>query len=153
MIVIETSAVVQRPVAETFRFVADGFFEHLGRWNPDLVEMKKLSDGPVGVGTKGFEAQVIRGTRYSRTFEVTRLERDRVFEVTGTGSPEQPSEHYRSVFSFTAEGSATRLHYRFELMWPAFMFRFMPFLVRYFIAKDLRRNIGEKLKAAAEAER
>jgi hypothetical protein len=138
MIVIETSAHVHRPVADTFRFVADGFFEHLKLWNPDLVEMKKLSEGPVAKGTTGFEAQVIRGKRYSRSFEITRYEQDRVFEVTGTGS------------AFAPDGAGTRLDYRFELMWPSFMFRFLPFLARHFIAKDLRRNIGEKLKGAAE---
>lgn len=51
----KSSIVIRRPVEEVFDFVATGFFENRPSWTPYAQEAQKLSDGPVGAGTKGTE--------------------------------------------------------------------------------------------------
>jgi hypothetical protein len=56
--VVEAERVVHRPPDVVFDFVATRHFENHPRWDPDLVEMRQTSAGPVAPGTT---AQVIRG--------------------------------------------------------------------------------------------
>jgi hypothetical protein len=48
---------VERPPEAVFDFVARRHFENHPRWDPDLLEMRQTSAGPVGPGTT---ARVIR---------------------------------------------------------------------------------------------
>jgi uncharacterized protein YndB with AHSA1/START domain len=63
-------ATIDRPPEEVFDYLSD--LRHELEWNPDAKEVEKLTDGPVGVGTR-FRAQ------WSRTqpteVEVIRYER------------------------------------------------------------------------------
>ena len=47
---IEVSTVVDRPIATVWDFYAVRHVENHPRWDPDL-ELVKLSDGPIGLGT------------------------------------------------------------------------------------------------------
>jgi uncharacterized protein YndB with AHSA1/START domain len=49
MIRIEKSVVINRPLAEVFEYVAN--FEDYAQWATEVVEAKKTSEGPLGVGT------------------------------------------------------------------------------------------------------
>ena len=74
---VDVSTVVGRPVATVWEFYAVHHVENHPRWDPDL-ELEKLSDGPIGLGT------VIkrRNTRYDTptegTMEVVEFEPERV---------------------------------------------------------------------------
>lgn len=48
-----TSVVVQRPAADVFRYVAEEFFENARKWNMQILEVRKTSDGPIRAGTTG----------------------------------------------------------------------------------------------------
>jgi Polyketide cyclase / dehydrase and lipid transport len=45
----ENTVTIRRPVEDVFAFLAD--FENVPAWNPAIVETRKVSPGPVGVGT------------------------------------------------------------------------------------------------------
>ncbi len=45
----ENTVIIQRSVEDVFAFLAD--FENVPRWNYAIVETRKVSPGPVGVGT------------------------------------------------------------------------------------------------------
>src|SRR5262245_14234581 len=63
------SAVVDRPIAEVFEFLAAGTNDP--KFSPRVQEIRKTTDGPVGVGTV-FESRVKdAGMKTSRTFEIT----------------------------------------------------------------------------------
>jgi carbon monoxide dehydrogenase subunit G len=63
------SAVVERPINEVFAFLADGTNDP--KFSPRVQEIKKTTDGPVGVGTV-FESKVKdAGMTTSRKFELT----------------------------------------------------------------------------------
>ena len=49
MAVIENSVDIDRPQAEVFDYLVD--LRHELEWNPDVVSMEKISEGPVGLGT------------------------------------------------------------------------------------------------------
>jgi hypothetical protein len=64
--------VVDRPIAEVFAFLADGTNDP--KFSPRVLEIRKATDGPVGVGTC-FESKVKdAGMTTSRAFELTEFE-------------------------------------------------------------------------------
>lgn len=63
------STVIDRPIDEVFAFLADGTNDP--KFSPRVQEIRKTTDGPVGVGTV-FESKVKdAGMTTSRTFELT----------------------------------------------------------------------------------
>jgi uncharacterized protein YndB with AHSA1/START domain len=93
---------IQRPCAEVFAFLAD--FENLPRWNYAISRTQKLSDGPVGVGTRYLQARTLP-TPSEQTFEVSEYQPDRRVSVTGTFGP-FPG---RVTYELEPVGDATRL--------------------------------------------
>jgi hypothetical protein len=80
----ENTITIRRPPAEVFAYLAD--FENVPTWNYAIVETKKLSQGPVGVGTK--YRQVRKLPRPSEeSFEVTGYEPEARLSVDGTFGP------------------------------------------------------------------
>ncbi|MBM4405988.1 MAG: hypothetical protein FJ039_07390 [Chloroflexi bacterium] len=80
----EISAIINRPVSEVFAFVAD--FSMASKWMPEVKEMKVLSPGPVGVGSKLQEVlragPKVKG-RYQ--LEITEWAQDSVIAMKGAG--------------------------------------------------------------------
>ena len=146
-IVIEEHTDIARPPEDVFAFVADGYLENLRTMNPAIVELRALTNGPITVGTRAFEAQMIQNKRRERTFRVTKRARPTEFEVQG--EPAGIEKHYLGRYRFEKTPTGTRYHQRFELEWDEPMFKFAPWLVRYFIRKDIRRAQGV-VKAAVE---
>lgn len=65
----EESVEIARPPEEVFAFVADS--ENDARWTPQVEEVRKTSEGPVGVGTT-YEAVVsLLGRRFEVTGEIS----------------------------------------------------------------------------------
>jgi uncharacterized protein YndB with AHSA1/START domain len=63
------STVIDRPIADVFAFLADGTNDP--KFSPRVQEIRKTTDGPVGVGTV-FESTVKdAGMTTSRKFELT----------------------------------------------------------------------------------
>ena len=53
------SAVIDRPPREVFDFLADCRSEEI--WDPDTISVTKLTDGPVGLGTKFRDVNKLSG--------------------------------------------------------------------------------------------
>jgi polyketide cyclase/dehydrase/lipid transport protein len=70
----ENTVTIRKAVEDVFAFLAD--FENIPTWNYAIVETKKTSRGPVGVGTTYRQLRSIP-SRSEEGFEVT------VFEPTG----------------------------------------------------------------------
>jgi predicted FMN-binding regulatory protein PaiB len=62
----------RRAIEDVFAFLAD--FENVPTWNYAIVETKKTSQGPVGVGTTYRQIRSISG-RSEEGFKVTAFER------------------------------------------------------------------------------
>ena len=66
------SAVIEHPIDEVFAFLADGTNDP--KFSPRVQEIRKVTDGPIGVGTV-FESKVKdAGMTTSRKFELTTFE-------------------------------------------------------------------------------
>ncbi len=66
------STVIDRPIADVFAFLADGTNDP--KFSPRVQQIRKTTDGPVGVGTV-FESTVKdAGMKTSRKFELTEVQ-------------------------------------------------------------------------------
>jgi uncharacterized protein YndB with AHSA1/START domain len=87
----EVTTEIDRPIEEVFAFLADG--ENDPKFSPRVLEIKKTTDGPTGVGTVYKSTVKDAGVKTSREFKITEFEsptKIRWFEtsknlVTGEG--------------------------------------------------------------------
>ncbi len=104
MIRIKGDIVIDRPVEEVFDFVADERNEP--RYNAQMRRAEKLSDGPIGVGTR-YRAEVVSGGRpVSMVIEFTGYERPRRLASTTTMSSMDIA--YTLTFEPVREGTRMR---------------------------------------------
>ena len=80
MIHFDLAIDVERPSEDVFAFVAH--FRNMPRWNYFVTRVDKLTDGPIGVGTRFHQ---IRKSD-QQDHEITRLEPDRTVEITTSPS-------------------------------------------------------------------
>jgi uncharacterized protein YndB with AHSA1/START domain len=65
----EATTVVARPIEEVFAFLADG--ENDPKFSPRVQEIRKVTDGPIGVGTRFASTVKDAGMTTKREFELT----------------------------------------------------------------------------------
>ena len=107
-----TTVVIDRPIEEVFDFLADGTNDP--KFSPRVLEIRKTTDGPPGVGTVYASTVKDAGMKTKREFRLTEFERPSRIRWTET------SKNIITVpeggYDFTPEGSGTRLSFynRFE---------------------------------------
>lgn len=85
MIEVESSIVIDRPVDEVFAFVADQ--TNAPRWQHGLVEVRRTTEGPIGVGTRHTAVRQFMGRTMELTNEYVGFERnERVTFEADSGS-------------------------------------------------------------------
>ena len=94
MIRFEASIMIERPVVNVFEFVADG--ENGSKWNSAVLDVKKISEGPVGVGTQYWMARQLGNRRVENSYEVIEFEPNKKLSIKTRSGP-TPFE-YRYVF-------------------------------------------------------
>ncbi len=93
MLRFEHSVVIDRPRRLVFDFVTDP--EHVKKWKKGLVEIRRISPGPVGTGTTEIHVGQFLGRPLEVKRELTEYEPDR-------------KVHYRTTSGlFPAEGQLT----------------------------------------------
>jgi carbon monoxide dehydrogenase subunit G len=65
----EGTTIIDRPIAEVFAFVADG--ENDKKFSPRVQEIRKTTDGPIGVGTVYASTVKDAGMKTQREFKLT----------------------------------------------------------------------------------
>lgn len=73
---IEVTRVIDRPVADVFRFVAVDHVRNHPRWDPDM-ELEQLTEGPTRVGTVIRRRNSHSGSPVEGTMEVVEFEPER----------------------------------------------------------------------------
>ena len=107
MTVVKVERTLHHPPEQVFNFVATNHFQNHPRWDPDLLDMKQTSPGPVQVGT---------------TAHVVRRQGRRTVEGTATVTEYQPNRsaawdvefgpfvlRQRAELAPENDGAATRL--------------------------------------------
>jgi uncharacterized protein YndB with AHSA1/START domain len=109
MVTNEKIITINRPVAEVFAYVSD--LPRGPEWQPGLVEVRRITEGPDGVGTQYNGVRKFMGRRMESVIEYTTYELNKklVFKSISGNSPLVQS----FLFEPTAEG--TKLTARLEI--------------------------------------
>ena len=99
MMRFENSLIVERPVDQVFAFIAD--FENMPRWNYFVLEVRKTTPGPIGLGTTFYQRRKTDEQHYS----IIEYEPDS--RVTVETIPPAPA--LRMSFTFESVGGSTHL--------------------------------------------
>ncbi len=75
MIKVEDSIVIKRPVEEVFAFVADQ--RNAPQWQQGLLEVRRITDGPPGIGTRHTVVRKFMGRRLETDQRVCGVEPNR----------------------------------------------------------------------------
>jgi Polyketide cyclase / dehydrase and lipid transport. len=78
---------VRRSVEEVFDFVGTHYFENHPRWEREVIEVRRLTDGPVGVGDRAVMVRQEYGRRSEAPLEVTAFEPPRTIAFRHVDSP------------------------------------------------------------------
>lgn len=99
---------IRRRPADVFAFLSR--FENVPRWNYAITETRKVSAGPVGVGSRYVQTRTVP-SHSEESFEITEYEPDRRLSIKGTLG-RFPAE---ATYAIEAIGDATRLTNDVEL--------------------------------------
>jgi carbon monoxide dehydrogenase subunit G len=109
MALLQETLEVARPLDEVFAFVGD--FANTKDWDPGVSDSQKVTDGPVGVGTR-YAVDVVFGSRtLPMTYEVTTWDPPNRVVLRGEGSTVTAVDDIR----FEAIERGTRVRYSADL--------------------------------------
>ena len=106
MIGFENTIRIDRPVDEIFAFLSD--FENIPKWNYYVLEVRQLSESPIGVGTTYHQ---VRKTD-EQDFRITEFEPNHTVAVK---TLPQSSPELEMRFSLYEEGNTTRIRDEWKL--------------------------------------
>jgi hypothetical protein len=109
MTTIETSTFIRRSVADVFAFVGDQ--HNAVRWQRGLVEVRRTTDGAIGVGTRHSFIRQIMGRKMEAQNEYTAYVTNEKVSFKTVSGPMQLQATYLTVNS----GEGTQLTCRMDL--------------------------------------
>lgn len=101
----ESSVVIDRPIEEVFAFLADG--ENDPKFSPRVLEIRKTTDGPPGVGTVYASTVKDAGMKTQREFELTEFEPNR--RIRWAERSKNAITAPEGGYDFAPEGDGTRV--------------------------------------------
>src|SRR3954451_20408957 len=141
----EGTAVVDRPIEEGFAFLADGTNDP--KFSPRVLEIAKITDGPVGVGTVFKSTVKDAGMKTDREFEITEFERPTRLRWT------ERSKNQITVptggYALAPDGAGPRVPIRNEFEGHGFGKVILPLALRS--ARKGADQFAQSIKSAVEA--
>jgi uncharacterized protein YndB with AHSA1/START domain len=144
VITVEETVEIGRPAEEVFAYVSDQ--TNAPRWQRGLVEVRRTTEGPIGVGSRHTFVRTLAGRTTRGTNEYTRYEPDRLvaFDATSGGWPVHASYEVEPT-----DAASARLIARIEMR-PTGVFRVAEPLIGWSLRRDARANL-RTLKRSLEA--
>jgi carbon monoxide dehydrogenase subunit G len=140
----EGTAVIDRPIDEVFAFLADG--ENDPKFSPRVLEIRKTTDGPSGVGTVYASTVKDAGRKTQREFKLTEFEAPTKIRWT------ELSKNMITVpeggYDLAPEGEGTRLTVHNEFEGHGFGKVILPLALRS--ARKGADDFANAIKAAVE---
>jgi uncharacterized protein YndB with AHSA1/START domain len=130
MIRAEQSGIIDRPIEEVFAYVGDQ--TNTPAWQSGLVEVRRTTEGPIGVGTKHTFVRTFLRRRLEADNEYVAYEPNKLIAFRTTSGPVRLEASY--LFEATAAG--TRITSRIEMDASGFMS-----LAEPLIAAGLKREM------------
>jgi uncharacterized membrane protein len=109
MATINGSIEIDCPIEEVFDFVADERNEP--KYNPELLQSTKVTDGPITVGTQFAAVHLSRGRSVDLTIEVTEYDRPRRFGSYTT----MPGADIRGMLTFDSIANRTHMYWTWQV--------------------------------------
>ena len=106
MLEFENTVYIDRPIGEVFAYLSD--FENIPKWNYYLLDVRQLSESPIGVGTTYHQ---VRKTD-EQDFRITEFEPNHTVAVK---TLPQSSPELEMRFSLYEEGNTTRIRDEWKL--------------------------------------
>jgi len=106
MLEFENTVYIDRPVDEVFAFLSD--FENIPKWNYYVLQVRQLSESPIGIGTTYHQ---VRKTD-EQDFRITQFEPNHMIVVK---TLPQSSPGLEMRFTLYEEGNTTRLRDEWKL--------------------------------------
>jgi uncharacterized protein YndB with AHSA1/START domain len=103
MVRFKAEVVIKRPIEDVFAFVARA--ENAPRWNSAVRQVKKLSEGPIGVGSEYWMSRQLPRGPVENTFQVVEYEPIRKYAIQTTSGPTP----FLYRYEFERQGDGTRM--------------------------------------------
>lgn len=130
MITAEKSIVINRPIEDVFAYVGDQ--TNAPQWQSGVVEVRRLTDGPPGMGTRHTFVRTFMGRRLEANNEYVAYEPGKTITFRTTSGPVPLVASY----FFEAMATGTRLTSKIEMQAAGFMR-----LAEPLIARGLKREM------------
>jgi uncharacterized membrane protein len=101
---VEMSILINRPVEDVFAFLSN--FENNPKWQSSSVEARKISEGPLGVGTTYQAITTMLGRRINSEQEITEYEPNRLVSRKTKSGPFPFEVHVK----FERAGGGTQIN-------------------------------------------
>ncbi len=144
MINIEKSILINRPIEEVFTYVSD--LTHSAEWQNGLVEVRMVSEGPVGVGTRYAFVRSFMGKKMEASNEIEEFVPNSKIAFKTTSGP-IPLE---ASYLFESTGRETKLTSTIEMHPGGFISLAEP-LISASLGRDVEASLG-KLKNMLESQ-
>ncbi len=101
MITLQETTEINRPAKEVYDYLVN--VENAQKWQPAVIEVKRLTEGPIRVGIKFRGVAKMMGRRISTTCEITELKPNKqiAFKATSDGPME-----YQTIYTLEPNGAA-----------------------------------------------
>ena len=132
MLEFENTIRIDRPIVDVFAFLTD--FENIPKWNYYVVEVRRLSESPTGIGTTYHQ---VRKTD-QQDFRVTEFEANRTVAVK---TLPRSSPGFERRFTLYEEGDTTRIRdeWKLDTGRPAILERLARGRVKSAVAENLAK--------------
>ena len=139
MVTNEKIITINRPVEEVFAYVSDA--QNGPRWQSELVEARRLTDGSLGVGTQYAGVRKFMGRKVESIMEYITYEPNKkiVFKSISGSSP------FVQTYLFESSGAGTQLTTRLDLETSGLMG-----LAEPLIASGVKREVDASFAALKE---
>ena len=132
MLEFENTVYIDRPIGEVFAYLSD--FENIPKWNYYVLDVRQLSESPIGVGTTYHQ---VRKTD-KQDFRITEFEPNHTVAVK---TLPQSSPELEMRFSLYEEGNTTRIRdeWKLDMGRPAVLERLALRRVKSAVAENLAK--------------
>jgi hypothetical protein len=134
MVKVERSVAIARSTGDVFGFVADQ--SNAGRWQSGVVEVRRLTDGPPGVGTRHAFTRTLMGRRMTGENEYVEFVPGRRVAFRTTSGP-----RLLASYDVAPESTGARLTAAIELDVSGIMSVAAPLLARS-LSRDVEANLA-----------
>ncbi len=110
MLEFENTIRIDRPVDEVFAFLSD--FENIPKWNYYVLEVRQLSESPIGTGTTYHQVRHQVRETDEQDFRITEFEPGHTVAVK---TLPQSSPSFERRFTLYEEGNTTRVRDEWKL--------------------------------------